>query len=108
MNDHDSALLAVFLKSFHGQTLAGISPLHIFVGYSHIFLPSGIEDGGLQRGAPCGVGITLRGDVKTVFLRAFNHRDELRRVLQAHAGDVHDVNRSARRRGSGDDFLESG
>src|SRR5690348_18487612 len=62
-NDH-AALLAVFLKSFLGQTLPGFYPLQVLISDSLSLLPARAEEGRAQVSHGGGVGIALSGHVQ--------------------------------------------
>ena len=107
VNHNNAACLAVLFERFRGEPLACLRPLHILECDSHAFLPTRIENRRLQRRAPRRVGIAFRGDVKALLLRSGNHLDQLRRVLQPHAGDVNDMQRRASCRSGRNHFLDS-
>src|ERR1700688_4412169 len=74
-DNHQAAFLAIFIKSFGCQALAGFTPLNIFVSDALSLLPARIENRGVEIGAAGGVGIALGRHVETAILRASYHGD---------------------------------
>jgi hypothetical protein len=69
-------------------------------------LPAFFEDGRAQVGHPRGVRVRFRSDVEPALARAFDHLQAHRRLAQAGAGDVDDVQRRARSGRIGQHFLQ--
>jgi len=105
-DNDDAAFLSIFLKRIRRQPFTVFCPLDVLIGNAHAFLPAGVEDRGFDGRAACGVRIGLSSDIEAALACTFDHLDEPGRILHAHAGDVHHMQRSAGGRGSSYDFFD--
>ena len=107
MYGDEPALLAVARETFGGEPLAGQRPLQVAERDAALpRLPALGEDRARQVRHAGGVGVGFRRDVEPAGARPLDHLQAERGLAQPHAGDVHHVDRSARRGRVGDHLLQ--
>ncbi len=105
MADDRTALFAVTRESFRRQPFAGRHPLQVFECNTELLLPALVVDGRFEARLRRRVGISLRRDVQAAPRGAFDHAQAGGSLPQAHAGNVHHVQRCAGADSIGQDFL---
>src|SRR5205807_8262429 len=89
-----------------GEVVAGTGKHEIVVVHAEFLAPPRVEQRGIDGSHAGDIGISLVGHVEAAGTRSFDEREALRRVAQASAVDVNDVQRRARDRGGSDYFFD--
>src|SRR3984893_10361203 len=91
MQRHHPALLPIAGEAFGGEPFTGSYPLQVFVVDTQLSLPIAFENRGVKPCHSSRVGIALRRDIDPSRTSLPNHFQNVRRIVESHAGYVNNL-----------------